>query len=71
MKESSSIQPLLNFAVRSKLAEMATSCYAGESASYRAAKDIEDRIIARSRRNFSSRSRIKKGLKNMLSNVPY
>jgi alkylation response protein AidB-like acyl-CoA dehydrogenase len=45
MKESSSIQPLLNFAVRSKLAEMATSCYAGESASYRAA-DIEDRIIA-------------------------
>ena len=34
-------------AVRSKLAEMATSCYAGESASYRAAKDIEDRIIAR------------------------
>ncbi|QZK90721.1 acyl-CoA dehydrogenase family protein [Flavobacterium sp. CHNK8] len=34
-------------AIRSKLAEMATSCYAGESASYRAAKDIEDRIIAR------------------------
>jgi alkylation response protein AidB-like acyl-CoA dehydrogenase len=34
-------------AIRYKLAEMATSCYAGESASYRAAKDIEDRIIAR------------------------
>ncbi|MGH2665377.1 acyl-CoA dehydrogenase family protein [Flavobacterium sp.] len=34
-------------AIRSKLAEMATSCYAGESASYRAAKGIEDRIIAR------------------------
>ena len=34
-------------AVRQKLAEMATSCYAGESATYRAAKDIEDRIIAR------------------------
>ncbi|MBF4469846.1 acyl-CoA dehydrogenase family protein [Flavobacterium sp. HJJ] len=34
-------------AIRSKLAEMAASCYAGESATYRAAKDIEDRIIAR------------------------
>ncbi|MGO4816935.1 acyl-CoA dehydrogenase family protein [Flavobacterium sp. W22_SRS_FP1] len=34
-------------AIRSKLAEMATSCYAGESATYRAAKDIEDRITAR------------------------
>jgi len=34
-------------AIRYKLAEMATSCYAGESASYRAAKDIEDRISLR------------------------
>ena len=34
-------------AIRSKLAEMATSCYAGESATYRAAKDIEDRIASR------------------------
>lgn len=34
-------------AIRAKLAEMATSCYAGESASYRAAKNIEDRIIER------------------------
>jgi alkylation response protein AidB-like acyl-CoA dehydrogenase len=34
-------------AIRLKLAEMATSCYAGESATYRAAKDIEDRITAR------------------------
>ncbi|MEO8516139.1 MAG: acyl-CoA dehydrogenase family protein [Flavobacterium sp.] len=40
--------PIASFgAIRSKLAEMATSCYAGESASYRAAKGIEDRIIAR------------------------
>lgn len=31
-------------AIRYKLAEMATSCYAGESATYRAAKDIENRI---------------------------
>ena len=34
-------------AIRYKLAEMATSCYAGESATYRAAKDIEDRISTR------------------------
>ena len=34
-------------AIRSKLADMATSCYAGESATYRAAKDIENRITAR------------------------
>ncbi|TDE03836.1 acyl-CoA dehydrogenase family protein [Flavobacterium hiemivividum] len=40
--------PISEFgAIRSKLADMATSCYAGESASYRAAKNIEDRIIAR------------------------
>ena len=40
--------PIANFgAIRSKLAEMATNCYAGESASYRAAKNIEDRINAR------------------------
>jgi len=34
-------------AIKSKLAEMATNTYAGEAASYRAAKDIEDRINAR------------------------
>jgi alkylation response protein AidB-like acyl-CoA dehydrogenase len=34
-------------AIRHKLAEMATSCYAGESATYRASKDIEDRISLR------------------------
>lgn len=40
--------PISSFgAIRSKLAEMATSCYAGESAVYRAAKDIENRIAAR------------------------
>jgi len=40
--------PISQFgAIRSKLAEMATSCYVGESATYRAAKDIEDRIMAR------------------------
>ncbi|MBP4140193.1 acyl-CoA dehydrogenase family protein [Flavobacterium sp. P4023] len=40
--------PISQFgAIRSKIAEMATSCYAGESATYRAAKDIEDRITIR------------------------
>lgn len=34
-------------AIQSKLAEMTTSAYAGESASYRAAKDIENRIQLR------------------------
>ncbi|WP_348799639.1 acyl-CoA dehydrogenase family protein [Flavobacterium adhaerens] len=40
--------PISSFgAIRSKLAEMATNAYAGESATYRAAKDIEDRIASR------------------------
>lgn len=40
--------PISSFgAIKLKLAEMATSAYAGESASYRAAKDIEDRIQIR------------------------
>lgn len=40
--------PISSFgAIRYKLAEMAMSCYAGESASYRAAKGIEDRIATR------------------------
>ena len=40
--------PIADFgAIKAKLAEMATNSYAGESASYRAAKDIEDRINLR------------------------
>jgi len=40
--------PISQFgAIRYKLAEMATSAYAGESATYRAAKDIETRIKLR------------------------
>lgn len=40
--------PIAKFgAIKSKLAEMATSAYAGESANYRAAKNIEDRINLR------------------------
>ena len=37
--------PISKFgAIREKIANMATSCYMGESACYRVAKDIEDRI---------------------------
>tara|TARA_R110002049_G_scaffold71370_1_gene183867 strand:+ start:27287 stop:29089 length:1803 start_codon:yes stop_codon:yes gene_type:complete len=40
--------PIANFgAIKVKLAEMATNTYAGESATYRAAKNIEDRIALR------------------------
>ncbi len=40
--------PIINFgAIKSKIAYMATNAYAGESASYRAAKDIQDRIAIR------------------------
>ena len=40
--------PIAKFgAIKSKIAEMATSAYAGESASYRAAKNVEDRIALR------------------------
>lgn len=40
--------PIADFgAIKTKLAEMATSAYAGESATYRASKDIEDRIAMR------------------------
>ncbi|RSK39298.1 acyl-CoA dehydrogenase family protein [Mangrovimonas spongiae] len=40
--------PISEFgAIKSKIAEMATNAYVGESASYRAAKNIEDRIAIR------------------------
>ena len=40
--------PIADFgAIKEKLAEMTTDTYVGESASYRAAKDIEDRIALR------------------------
>ena len=40
--------PIANFgAIRKKIAEMTTNMYAGESASYRAAGDIEKRVNAR------------------------
>ncbi|MBT8289776.1 MAG: acyl-CoA dehydrogenase family protein [Muriicola sp.] len=40
--------PIINFgAIKAKIAQMAINAYAGESASYRAAKNIEDRIAIR------------------------
>lgn len=40
--------PIINFgAIKAKIADMATNTYADESASYRAAKNIEDRIAIR------------------------
>ena len=40
--------PIMNFgAIKAKIADMATNTYAGESACYRAAKNIEDRIAIR------------------------
>ena len=40
--------PIAQFgAIRQKFAEMATNCWVGEAASYRAAKNIEDRIALR------------------------
>ena len=40
--------PIINFgAIKAKLADMATACYVGESACYRAARNIEDRIAIR------------------------
>ena len=40
--------PIMNFgAIQAKVANMAASCYVGESACYRAAKDIENRINIR------------------------
>lgn len=40
--------PIINFgAIKAKVAQMATNAYAGGSACYRAAKDIEDRIAIR------------------------
>ncbi len=40
--------PIMNFgAIKAKIAEMATNVYADESACYRAAKNIEDRIAIR------------------------
>jgi alkylation response protein AidB-like acyl-CoA dehydrogenase len=55
--------PISQFgAIRYKIAEMATSCYAGESASYRAAKDIETRIELREAEGISHQEAELKGV---------
>ncbi|PKQ46379.1 acyl-CoA dehydrogenase family protein [Confluentibacter flavum] len=41
-------KPISSFgAIQQKIAEMATNCWVGEAATYRAAKNIEDRIVLR------------------------
>ena len=55
--------PIAQFgAIKSKLAEMATSAYVGESASYRAAKDIESRIEIRQEEGASHQEAELKGV---------
>jgi len=55
--------PIASFgAIRYKLAEMATSTYAGESATYRAAKDIETRIKLREAEGISHQEAELKGV---------
>ncbi len=55
--------PISQFgAIRYKLAEMATFCYAGQSATYRAAKDIEDRIQVREAEGASHQESELKGI---------
>ncbi|TDD94204.1 acyl-CoA dehydrogenase family protein [Flavobacterium cellulosilyticum] len=55
--------PISQFgAIRYKLAEMSASCYAGESATYRAAKDIEDRIKVREAEGASDQEAELKGI---------
>jgi alkylation response protein AidB-like acyl-CoA dehydrogenase len=55
--------PIAQFgAIKSKIAEMVTSAYVGESASYRAAKDIEDRINIRQEEGASHQEAELKGV---------
>jgi alkylation response protein AidB-like acyl-CoA dehydrogenase len=55
--------PISQFgAIRYKLAEMAASCYAGQSATYRAAKDIEDQIKIRETEGASHQESELKGI---------
>jgi hypothetical protein len=49
-------------AIRSKLADMATSCYAGEKRYIQGFKDIEDRIIAREAEGMSHQEAELKGV---------
>ena len=58
--------PIASFgAIRAKLAEMATSTYAGESATYRAAQDIETRIKLREAEGISHQEAELKGVEEL------
>ncbi len=55
--------PISNFgAIKAKLAEMTTNAYVGESACYRAAKNIEDRIAIRQKEGNSHQEAELKGV---------
>ena len=55
--------PIINFgAIKSKIADMVTNCYVGESACYRAAKNIEDRIAMREAKGNSHQEAELKGV---------
>ena len=57
--------PIAQFgAIKEKLAHMATSCYAGESASYRAAYDVEKRIQSFVAEGFSHQEAELKGVED-------
>ncbi len=63
--------PISHFgAIRYKLAEMATSCYAGQSAVYRAAKDIEDKIKDRKANGESHQDSELKGIEEFAIECP-
>ena len=55
--------PISQFgAIKQKIANMATNCYVGESGCYRAAKDIEDRIVSRSESGINNQEAELKGV---------
>jgi len=55
--------PIVNFgAIKTKIAAMATNTYADEAASYRAAKNIEDRIALRESEGYSHQEAELKGV---------
>ena len=57
--------PISQFgAIKEKIARMATSCYVGESACYRVAKDIEDRIDYFISKGFSKQDAELKGVED-------
>ena len=63
-------KPISEFgAIKEKIARMATSCYVGESANYRAAHDIELKINSLRQNGLKNDQAELKELKNLLLNV--